>query len=110
MLLRTASIAEQDIVEAALWLDQQPWGSGADFLVAVRETASAIAQAPLACPTLVLSETPFKSTLRWRSIGRFPYLAIFTFEKHEILIVGVLHNRRDLETILRARVGIIQPN
>lgn len=107
MSLRTASIAEQDIVAAAMWLDQQRRGHGAAFLDKVSETAASIAQAPLTCPTLVFENTVFKSPLRWRSVGHFPYLAIFTCEHSEILIVGVLHNRRDLETILRARVGAV---
>jgi hypothetical protein len=106
MLLNTASAAEQDIISAALWLDQQQCGTGADFLAAIDETTKAITLAPLACPTLVFENTSFKKTIRWRSIGRFPYLALFTAEE-TILIVGVLHNRRDLESILRARVGIL---
>jgi plasmid stabilization system protein ParE len=107
MSLRTASIAEQDIVDAATWVDQQQRGKGSTFLNEVRETAAAIVQAPLACPTLLFGQTVFKSPLRWRSVGHFPYVAIFTYEQGEVLIVGVLHNRRDLETILRARVGTI---
>src|SRR5437868_1543252 len=106
MQLRTASVAEQDIVGASLWLDQQQLGSGDEFQVAMIETAASIACAPLACPTFVAERTPFKSTLRWRAVGRFPYLAIFTVENDEVLIVAVLHNRRDLEAILRQRVGI----
>jgi hypothetical protein len=86
MKLRTASIAERDIVDASLWLDQQQFGSGADFQLAVRETAAAIAQAPLACPTLVVGDVRFRSTLRWRSVGRFPYVAILRPSYAHVLV------------------------
>jgi plasmid stabilization system protein ParE len=108
MLLRTASIAERDIIDASLWLDQQQFGSGADFQAAMHETAASITQAPLACPTLIFAGTHFRKTLRWRFVGRFPYLAVFSVNGDEILIVAVLHKQRDVESILRARVGIIE--
>ena len=106
MLLRTASIADRDIVESALWLDRQQPGLGDDFLASVNATFAEIGRQPLACPTLNLPDVNFKSVLRWHSIGRFPHLAIFTVQADEILVVAVAHGHRDLETILRLRVGI----
>jgi plasmid stabilization system protein ParE len=106
MLLRTASIADTDVTESALWLERQQAGLGADFLAALRETFAEIRQSPLACPTLDLPGVTFKSSLRWRSVGKFPYLAIFTIQGDEILIIAVLHAHRDLEAMLRSRVGV----
>lgn len=106
MMLRTASIAEQDIVQAALWLDEQQWGTGAEFLATIRDLSASISASPFSCPTLDLSGVQFKLKLRWRQVGRFPYLAVFTVENNEVVIVVVAHNRRDLETILRERVGV----
>jgi hypothetical protein len=105
MALRTASVAERDIVESALWLDQQQAGLGSDLLTAVEETLAEIERRPLACPTLSLSGATFKSQLRWLTVGRFPYLAIFTVSGDDILVVAILHAHRDLESILRARIG-----
>jgi hypothetical protein len=106
MDLRTSSIADRDTIEAALWLDQQKLGLGDDFVTAVRETFEQIKQMPLACPTLNFATTNFKYPLRWRVVGRFPHLAIFTVQANEILVVGILHPSRDLEAVLRSRVGV----
>jgi len=54
MLLRTASIAERDITESALWLDAQQPGLGDDFLAAVQAAFADISRMPAACPTLDL--------------------------------------------------------
>jgi plasmid stabilization system protein ParE len=105
MSFRTASIAERDIVESALWLDQQRLGAGREFISEFRQTCATIRQAPLICPIVDVGEVPYKCVLRWKPVGRFPYLAIFSFENHQILIVAVLHQNRDIAEILRTRVG-----
>jgi len=105
MSFRTASIAERDIFESALWLDHQRCGAGREFTSELRKTYATIRQAPLICPTVDVGEVPFKCVLRWNSVGRFPYLTVFSFENDEILIVAVLHQNRDIAEILRTRVG-----
>jgi plasmid stabilization system protein ParE len=92
--------------ESALWLDAQQPGLGDDFLAAVQAAFADISRSPTGCPTLDLPGIPLKSALRWHSIGRFPHLAIFTVQGNDILVVAVLHGHRDLESILRSRVGI----
>jgi hypothetical protein len=103
--LRTTSIADADVAEAALWMDQQREGLGIAFLEAVEQTFAQILSGPLACPTLVLPNITFKAMLRSKIVGRFPYRAIFTLHADEVIVVGVLHAHRDFETILRSRVG-----
>lgn len=105
MLHRTASIAERDMVEAALWLNQQKLGAAADFMAAVRREIDTIIAAPFSCTTLLFEGVAFSSQLRWRAVSKFPYVIVFSVENGEILILGVLHNRRDIETILKSRVG-----
>ncbi len=106
MMVRTAGIAEREIVQAAMSLDQQQWGTGAEFLAAVDDLATSIDAAPLSCPTVDLTGPPLRSVVRWRHVGRFPYLALFTVENEGVVVVAVVHNRRDVETILRQRIGL----
>lgn len=105
MKLRTTSIADADVAEAALWLENEQAGLGSVFLDAVAEAFTKIADGPLTCPTLNAPNISFKVPLRSKMIGRFPYRAIFALQGDDIIVVGVLHGHRDLETILRSRVG-----
>jgi toxin ParE1/3/4 len=106
--LRTTSIADADVVDSALWLDREQAGLGSVFVDAVEAVFQSIVTAPLACPTFNLPSVQFKSSLRSKLVGRFPYLVIFTLQGNEVVIVGVLHMHRDLESILRSRVGTAQ--
>jgi hypothetical protein len=105
MSVRTASIAERDIVQAALWLEQKEIGLGARFLASVDETFNVIEQMPLACPTLTMEGVALKSVARWISLRGFPHLVFFIVDGSDILVIGVLHPHQDLETILSDRLG-----
>jgi toxin ParE1/3/4 len=105
MVLRLASVAERDMVESALWLDEQQVGLGSEFLSAVQDTIAEIVERPLACPVFDTPNVVFKLPLRWMATGRFPYLVIFTVQADEIAVVAILHAHRDLETVLASRVG-----
>jgi hypothetical protein len=107
MKLHTASVADQDVVDAAVWFERQRLGLGNDFLADVEATFAQIRQAPLACPTLQIGGVVFKVDLRWIRVARFEYLAIFHVAGDEIVILAVVNAHRDLETTLRARVGIV---
>jgi len=103
--LRTTSIADVDAAEAALWLEQQQPGLGDRFLEALDKTFAQIANRPQSSPTLVSSKIVFKAPLRSATIGSFEYRVIFSIQADEVVIVGVLHGHRDLDTILSKRVG-----
>jgi hypothetical protein len=104
--IRTTSIADADVAESALFLEQTQPGLGSTFLDAVDATFASIVAAPLACPTIVLPDIKFKFPLRFKQVDRFPYRVIFTVVTDEAAVVSVLHSNRDLEFILRARVGV----
>jgi toxin ParE1/3/4 len=104
--VRTSSAADRDIVECAVWFEKQKPGLGSDFLDAVDEALTEIAVRPLACPTFVLEGPRLKVDLRSLRLGRFPQLVIFEAASNEAVIYAVVHPHRDLETLLRARVGI----
>jgi hypothetical protein len=106
MQLRTASIADKDVVDCALWLDRQQIGLGNDFIKAVDKAFNEIRQMPLACPTLGFSGLQLRSELRWLAVERFGHLVVFSVKHEEIVVVAVAHPRQDLETILRVRVGV----
>jgi len=102
--LRTTSIADRDIVESAVWFEQQ-LGFGLPFLDALDKVLEDIRRRPLSCPTLVFPGRTLKAQLRWLALGRFPRLVIFQVTDEEVVLYGVLHPHRDLESILVARIG-----
>jgi len=106
MRLWTSSRADSDIVQCATWLEKQQAGLGSEFLSAVDEVLLDITMRPLSCPTLVLENVQFKLPLRWRSIGRFAHIVIFHVGGDEIEVCAVVHPHRDLEALLRERVGV----
>jgi hypothetical protein len=106
MRLRTTSAADADVVNAAVWFERQQLGLGDDFLTDVDAVFAAIEQAPQASPTLQLEGVTFKLDLRWSRAGRFSYLVVFHVAGDEIVIDAVIQAHRDLEAILRARVGV----
>ncbi len=52
--LRTASRADRDIIDEAVWFEQKQCGLGADFLDAVDRLLTEIVRRPLSCPTLTI--------------------------------------------------------
>jgi plasmid stabilization system protein ParE len=103
--LRVASVADQDTIRCAVWLEEQRVDLGNDFVDALERALVEIAERPNACPTLVLEGIQFKCPLRWLRLGRFPHVVIFESRSDEILVIAVAHPHQDLETLLRARIG-----
>ena len=106
MRLWTSSRADSDIAQCAVWVEEQEAGLGSEFLSAVDDVLLEIAKRPLSCPTLVLQDVQFKLPLRWLGIGRFPHIVIFHVGGDEIEVSAVAHPHRDLEALLRERVGV----
>ncbi len=106
MRLGTTSIADTDVAQAAVWLDQTQPGLGGVFVDVVDATFTRIQDDPFVCPTLFSSTVTFKVPLRFKLVGRFPYRVFFTVAGDEVVVIAVLHSNRDMEAILQARVGI----
>lgn len=82
--------AEQDLAEAHRWYEEQRTGLGADFLLCVEDGLAKIRTAPEAYPIV-------HRNVRRLLIRRFPYGVFYMVEPTRILILAVLHERRDPE-------------
>jgi plasmid stabilization system protein ParE len=87
-LIRPA--AQVDVEAAALWYDEQRPGLGNDFFEKVTELFHQISESPLRFPIAGAS-------VRRGFLDRFPYAVYFTLDEREIVIIAVLHQRRDPE-------------
>ncbi|MPZ20673.1 MAG: type II toxin-antitoxin system RelE/ParE family toxin [Luteitalea sp.] len=81
-------LAEVDLADAARWYDDEQAGLGAKFLSEVSRTLARIRERPLQFPIV------------WRGVRRallhtFPYAVYFRASDDVIVILAVLHQRRN---------------
>lgn len=80
--------AKLDVQDAWLWYEKQRAGLGDEFILSLEATLSEIERTPL------IYQIQFKD-IRIALLKRFPYKAVFTVEKEQIIIIGVLNSKRD---------------
>lgn len=83
-----AAAASGHIADAARWYEQKRQGLGSEFLAAVKDRTSLAAAHPFQYPC-------FHKDLRRISLRRFPYFVYFRPEAARLLVVSVLHVRRN---------------
>ena len=80
--------AEDEMLEAAFFYEQQSDGLGQDFLRKLQSAIEEIVEHPTRWPRI-------RSSIRRRMIHRFPYAVLYEDRPQEILIVAVMHLRRN---------------
>jgi len=80
--------ADLDIEAAFLWYEKEQPGLGLEFLDEIRAVYHRIVEGPLTYPRL-------RSNVRRALVKRFPYIVYFTVETTAIVVLAVLHARRD---------------
>jgi len=79
--------AEEEMIAAAQYYENQSTGLGAEFLIEVARTVAAIATHPKAAPKV-------KQEIRRRLLKRFPFGILYVATADEIVIIAVMHLRR----------------
>lgn len=80
--------AEQDLLDAARWYEDQRPGLGQQFLDEVAAILSVIAETPLVYPLV-------HRNARRALIRRFPFGVYYRFENAISTVLAVLHGSRD---------------
>ena len=88
-------LAEQDIVEAQRWYEEQRANLGSEFGEAVDELLNRLGDSPLIYPAVY--QGIHRAVLR-----RFPYLVYFAVAGDVVTVLTCLHSSRD-PLILRSR-------
>jgi len=81
------SPAQEEMIAAAQYYQQQSIGLGAEFLVEVERTTAAIAVHPKAAPIVA-------QAIRRRLLKRFPFGILYVATTDELVILAVMHLRR----------------
>jgi toxin ParE1/3/4 len=80
--------AEAELLDARAWYEEEGVGLGAIFAAAVETTVTAILQSPLAYLRV-------KGDTRRVLVRRFPYAVYFRPLDDEIIVLAVMHGRRN---------------
>lgn len=80
--------AEADLVNTRDWYERQRAGLGAEFLLCVEEVIERISRTPEMYAVVY-------QDIRRALTRRFPYAVYYRVESNAVVVVGVLHTRRD---------------
>jgi len=80
--------AQEDLNAAADWYERQRPGLGTELLDEVLGALTRIEEAPLSCPHI-------RKKVRRALIRRFPFGIYYIVEGDDILVLAVMHGRRD---------------
>jgi len=81
--------AEDDMLEAFLWYEEQRAGLGEEFLESLDKARQSILLNPVAY------RLRYKKKVRAFLVDRFPYLILYVVEKKDVNIISVFNTSRD---------------
>lgn len=88
MTVRFLLPARIELKEAIAYYNDKEPQLGFRFSAAVKRSLSSVVQYPLAWP-------PASELTRHRQVRGFPYSLIYYLEPNEVVVVAVMHNRRE---------------
>ena len=91
-----------DLSEAFEWYEERREGLGYDFLLQVEAGLRFIENNPFVFPE------KYKGTRRYL-IKRFPYKIVYIVEDSKVIVLGILHGRRDPKWIAKRINGLLKP-
>jgi plasmid stabilization system protein ParE len=80
--------AEDDMLEAYIWYEQQQEGLGEEFLESLDEARLSIIRNPATYPMRYKKVRAFL-------VNRFPYLILYALERKNINVISVFNTSRD---------------
>jgi len=86
--------AEVDIAESKKWYEERREGLGEEFVFSIDAVINAVSRNPLLFRVI-------KKNIRRALTKRFPFAVFFTIEKNEVIVLAVLHCRRNPKLFLK---------
>ena len=88
MNIRFLTLAQQDVDDAVVWLDENANGKGRDFLDELDRVVRLVNAYPLASPEI-------EPEIRRRLFARFPYALVYGIDQRTIVVVAIAHSHRE---------------
>ena len=100
LAVKKLAVVEADVAEAAEWYDALQPGLGPRFISSLQALDR------------VLSSNPYRFSIRFGDIRRlnmrdFPYAIFFSVQDDSVIVLAVLHMRRDTRELLQRRRRLI---
>ena len=92
MIFRVLTAAELEVIEAAVWYDEQRPNLGDEFLQELAGAFERIRTDPLLFGRL--EQFAGRDEVRRCLVSRFPYVVIYRYQPEETLVIAVSHVRR----------------
>ena len=81
--------AEDDMLEAYVWYEQQRSGLGEEFLESLDQARESIVKNP------ATYRTRYKKKVKAFLVDRFPYLILYVLKKNDVNVISVFNTSRD---------------
>jgi plasmid stabilization system protein ParE len=81
--------AQEELLAAAIWYDEQREGLGSEFLKAIDEALVGVAESPSSFP-----RDAYDDRARRALVPRFPYAVVFVMHHADVRVVAVMHAKR----------------
>ena len=88
MNVRFLTLAQQEVDEAVVWLEERAEGKGIDFLDELDRVVRLVRAYPLAWPEI-------EPEIRRGLFARFPYSVIYGIDQDVIVVIAVAHFHRE---------------
>lgn len=92
--IRYQSVAARELAEAVQWYEAKAKGLGREFVYAVDAAIKSIKRNPLA-------HQKMRYDVRRALVRRFPYAVIYRMSSDEIIILSIMHGRRNPKRLRR---------
>lgn len=89
---REHSQAHEELLDAAIWYEDEQLGLGEDFLDAVEDSVDQLLDWPNIAH--VYPEWNREPIVHQRTMGTFPYQILYYIEDSYLVVVAYAHNRR----------------
>lgn len=86
---RLSQEAENDMLEAYIWYEEQKAGLGEEFLEALEKARYTLLQNP------ATYRVRYKKKVRAFLVDRFPYLILYVLKNNEVNVISVFNTSRD---------------
>jgi len=87
MIINLLQEAEEELIKAASYYEQQQPGLGVEFIREVRRICKLVSASPKAA-------TKVRKEIRRRLVRRFPFSVLYQEVEDSILVIAIAHQRR----------------